>query len=102
MQRNAGVNVGDGDLKLGRGFLLDKRYWIAITLIRSKIQKEQTPRYVGVVRIQKLDLDDAFLCWKRKRVSALVVWRCLLKFMAVNTQIEQFKVVRKRKRRLSI
>ncbi|MCC4791341.1 hypothetical protein LMH72_26800 [Vibrio splendidus] len=62
MQRNAGINVGDGDLKLGRGFRFDKKQWIAIEGIRGKIQREQAPRYVGIVGSQKLDLDDAFLC----------------------------------------
>ncbi|CDT28268.1 hypothetical protein VCR15J5_530010 [Vibrio crassostreae] len=45
MQRNAGVNVGDGDLKLGRGFRFDKKQWIAIEGIRGKIQIQETGRH---------------------------------------------------------
>ncbi|ANP76502.1 hypothetical protein A134_08845 [Vibrio crassostreae 9CS106] len=78
MQHNAGINVGDGDLKLGRGFWFDKKQWIAIKGIRGKIQIQETGgRHLRVAAFEKSKIDDARFRQNRRGAAALTVWRCL-------------------------
>ncbi|CDT46168.1 hypothetical protein VCR29J2_30095 [Vibrio coralliirubri] len=102
MQRNAGVNVGDGDLKLGRSFRFDEKQWIAIKGIRGKIQIQETRRHLRVVSPEKSDIDDARFRQNPRGTTALVVRRCLRLLKSPKGQIEQFDMVRKWERRLSI
>ena len=78
MQRNAGVNVGNGDLKLGRGFRFDKKQWIFIKGVRGKIQIHKTGRrHLRVAPFEKSKIDDARFRQNRRGTAALTVRRCL-------------------------
>ncbi|OMO31313.1 hypothetical protein BH582_14370 [Vibrio sp. 10N.222.47.A9] len=101
MQRNAGINVGDGDLKLGRGFRFDKEQWIAIEGIRGKIQIQETGRHYGSVAFEKSKIDDARFRQNPRGAAALIVWRCLRLLKAPKCQVEQFNMIGKWERRLS-
>ncbi|MGR3958453.1 hypothetical protein [Vibrio lentus] len=93
MQRNAGVNVGDGDLKLGRDFRFDKKQWIAIKGIRGKIQIQETRRHLRVVSPEKSDINDARFRQNPRGTTALIMWRCLRLLKTPNGQIEQFDAI---------
>ncbi|MEZ8267766.1 hypothetical protein [Vibrio cyclitrophicus] len=101
MQRNAGVNVGDGNFNFGRSFRFYKKQWIAIKGIRGKIQIQETRRYMRVVGPEKSDIDDARFRQNRRGAATLIVWRRLRLLKAPNGQIEQFDMARKWERRLS-
>lgn len=102
MQHNAGINVGNGDFKLGRGFRFDKKQWIAIERIRGKIQIQETGgRHLLVVSSEKSKIDDARFRQNRRGAAALTVRRCLRLLKAPKGQIEQFDVIGKWERRLS-
>ncbi|CAH6820342.1 conserved hypothetical protein [Vibrio chagasii] len=96
MQHNAGINVGDGDFKLGRGFWFDKKQWIAIERIRGKIQIQETGgRHLRVIASEKSKIDGAGFCQNRRSAAALIVRCCLRLLKAPKGQIEQFDVVGK-------